>query len=263
MSQIPDWLITSAITIALFLFLRFNEEKIRSFLRFADNNKLKGKIEYLEEKLDKTEKDWKDSIENVKAAYEAEIKTLHLYIESLLEQIDALKAFTNFNEEKTPSLLLVCGETTFCEQDENSISRANVDYKRIIPTSIEELEEEFRRARIAEHPYQFIHISSHASPVGMLINGINVNPFRLAKMIDKTKVLVLAGCKDIRIADRLVGVADYIISLREDTATELLEEFTYLFWRNINLGIPVNQAYDQAIRLLPELKNQIDFRASK
>ena len=255
--------IPALVTIILFFLIRLYDHKLgRIFYGGTDDREayLRGQIEYLEAKQKESNAAFELAMAKLKAEYEEENKILRRYVDNLLEQVGNLRRQIEFSEHSEPALLLVCGEATFCEQDENSIRRAGIKYTRLSNASSTTFMEEMRRRRISGNPYDYVHISAHAGPKGILFGSENVSSYELSRILGNLSILFLAGCSDVKVADKLIGPVKAIISLREDTDSALIEEFSYQFWKEIKLGRDSKHAFTESLNALPERTGQIDLR---
>jgi hypothetical protein len=120
--------------------------------------------------------------------------------------------------------------------------------------------QELQRQRLAGAITKYIQISGHASANGFVFADRVLDSYKLAELISGTDTIVLAGCSGVSIADKMIGAARVVISVREDVYSLDMADFTYSFWRAVNSGRDVKSAYEIARIEVPAVASFIDYR---
>lgn len=231
--------------------------------RNGEADLMKYKVVVLEQEIVAIKKKHEEEIGELRASHSKEITYLKDYIEYLLLEIQKLKG-ERVNDQRhsllTPSLLLVCGNSAFGQQDENAITRAGMLHIRLADASFDDLAEEIQRRRLNHDLYKYVQISAHADRNGIQLKDGLANTYKLAEVLQGVELAILAGCSDIRVADKLIGSVEAVISVREEVVSELMENFSYSFWRSMNTGRSIRDSYERAKAEVPEIATYIDLR---
>jgi hypothetical protein len=131
-------------------------------------------------------------------------------------------------------------------QAQTSLRLATLD-----PVTLVDLENMLDRQRLNGTPIRYVHFGVHSDQRGLyLADGVATWEW-LSERLDGVDVVVLAGCSNDRIADKL-RVVDAVISVR---AREIQNKdaglFVEVFWLAIGNGDSAQKAFEQALERAP------------
>ncbi len=211
----------------------------------------------------------------MKQQYEAQITALRAEAEKMRAEmqgrIDFLLetlALRGAAEQSKPAgnqeMLVVIGEDDIAlRMDLLVIRRAGMKFHRLSPASKAALEIYLSRKRKAGASPRYIHIAAHASAEGIRLSDGLADPEWLADRLDGVEVLLIAGCEGDNIGDVLAGIARYVITMTEPVTNATrpglsdIGVFAETFWRAIQQGESVGNAYERALRASPSWIGEI------
>lgn len=157
-------------------------------------------------------------------------------------------------------LLLICGDVSqFCTADRMAIRKAGVPFHRIIESTKQKIDDEFRRRRADNTLYKWVHISSHAGANGIqLVDGLAGADW-WNDLLEGVQVIFLAACKTVEIADALAGMCT-VVSTTEEIEDKHAADFTYIFWRQMKEHGRPERAYQEALLAVPQVAEFTDIR---
>lgn len=157
-------------------------------------------------------------------------------------------------------LLLICGDVSqFCTADRMAIRKAGVPFHRIIESTKQKIDDEFRRRRADSTLYKWVHISSHAGASGIqLVDGLAGADW-WNELLEGVQVIFLAACKTVEIADALAGMLT-VVSTTEEIEDKHAADFTYIFWRQMKEHGRPERAYQEALLAVPQVAEFTDIR---
>lgn len=204
---------------------------------------------------------------------ESKIHSMQILINMLLERSvlipDApLSAKSDLPPEVIPVLkkkiarpvLLVYGVDEFGEQDRAALRKAGVTFFRLKSASLDDLRTELQRRRSDGNLYDVVHISSHGSDKGLLLESDLVSGGELSEILDGVRVIFLGTCNNQKIADKLVGIVKYVIVVYEEIDTNDAASFVYEFYRRYKTNMDVEAAFTGAIGVMPNISEFVDLR---
>lgn len=125
-------------------------------------------------------------------------------------------------------------------------------FTRLMNPSYQEFVDHTRRIRVQSDITLYCHIASHMNPSGMQFRDQHVSPDMLSVHLTGMEVLFLAGCESTAIGD-LLGVVPHVVTLLEAIDNKAARILGELFWLGIGRGLPPPQAYQAAIKRLPDV----------
>lgn len=200
---------------------------------------------------------------------EAKIKSMQLMINMLLDRsvvvpdlpIPITPEIAPIIKKKIQRpVLLVYGVEEFGNQDRAALRKAGITFFRIKSASLDDLATELQRRRSDGTLYDIVHISSHGGDSGILMDTEVVNGERLAEVLSGVNGIFLGTCSNQKIADKLVGIVNYVIVVYEDIDTTLAADFVYEFYKRYKTDLDIVKAYEGAIAVMPHVAEFIDLR---
>lgn len=245
--------------IFLLWFIAKNKRQVLQSLSIEDNE-----VENLKEKV-KTLENYAKDLENKVKAMEALISTL---IDRITEvnarQLEPLKKEFNALRPQIQRLarpvLLVFGDSELGEQDRNALRRAGVSFFRLKYGSLDDLRSELHRRRSEKSLYDIVHISAHGSRDNILINTDVVDGIELSNVLSGVRGIFLATCSNQDIADKLLGIVNYVVVVHEDIDTRLAANFVYEFYCRYKVDLDIDAAFSGALSVMPEISEFVDLR---
>lgn len=129
-------------------------------------------------------------------------------------------------------------------------ARTDLRFSRVMPATFDALRRTLQRYRSAGMPIQYVHLSVHASPQGVMLADGVVDGLKLSEILAGVDVLVIAGCSSDAVGD-LLGAARHVISMREAIAHDDARVFTEIFWTAIGEGLKPQEAFNRVLDRAP------------
>ena len=254
-----DYFIIPFCIVLLIVFIFRNQLRNVKFFRFENEEvvQLRERIKLLEA--------YANELEN-------KVRTMENLVNNLLERITQLNArqFEPLKEEikslkintKRPTrpVLLVYGTAEFGEQDRNSLRRAGISFFRLKQANLEELKNELHRRRSEENLYDIVHISSHGGGEKLLLATEEVDAIELSNVLVGVRGIFLATCSNHNIADKLLGIVNYVVVIYEEISTQLLANFVFEFYKRYKNDWDIEVAFNEALVVMPEVSEFVDLR---
>ena len=205
---------------------------------------------------------WKAKVQEIQKELEEERRINRI----LSEEINSLKKRIENLEDKNPILtsekatLLVLGDNSFGTADRNALRRAGVLFHRLIDGSFKSLREELQRKRSEGRQYKIVHISSHASELGIQFSDGVFTGDELSNILDDIHLLFLASCNNVSIADKVLGIVDDIIVVYENVNTNDMESFVFEFYNELKINFDIDSSFNSAIKKVPSVAEFVDRR---
>lgn len=119
------------------------------------------------------------------------------------------------------------------------------------PVTLVDLENTLDRQRLNGTPIRFVHFGVHSDQNGLyLADGVATWQW-LSERLDGVEVLLLAGCSNDRVADKL-RVVDAVVSVRaREIQNKDASLFVEVFWLAIGNGASAQAAFEQALERAP------------
>jgi len=157
-------------------------------------------------------------------------------------------------------LLLVMGDEAAGQIDEAAIMRARISYRRRQNCTAQDLDEELRRRRLDGTLYPWIHIAAHMGPEGIQLGNDVVSRDWLLRRLQGVQILFLNGCENVKVADGLAGLVDWVVVIYEKIDQRDAGDFAYSFWNAIATSQSPAQAYLRALKEVPQVSAFVDMR---
>lgn len=258
-----DFLLTISISVLFFLLFLLLVKK--NIIRVNDDrySALEDKIELYKALLEEERRQWeKERVRLLNEIAEAFRKITKLERENVtlkarIEEIEKIEKI--FHLPQTP-LLLICGDKTFCEKDAIQLNKAKIWYRVLENATKENLLEELARRRQNKDLYPWIHISAHGMPEGIKLSDGVATPEWWNGVLDGISVAFFANCSGAKVGDTLAGLVDYVIVFYGERESELIEQFTYIFWSEMLKHGDAMQAYKICLGEIPSLRRYADIR---
>lgn len=264
MSSSPEFLLLLVEIMLIYVTLRVGENFMRGHLR-SKQDFMAIKVAYLENEIKEQALAHQKEIQSLKAEYDQKLYHAEEYSRYLMDEIQKLKVGSP-SPTSHDRLLLVCAadsSSSICKEDENAVIRSKMPYTRLHNATIELLSQEIQRRRLAGDQFKYVQISGHASANGFVFANRTIDAYELATVIRGAQTVILAGCSDVSIADKLIGAVQSVISVREDVYSLDMANFTYSFWRAIVAGQSTKSAYEIARIEVPAVASFVDYREER
>ena len=172
-----------------------------------------------------------------------------------------LEQYENADVELFFPLLVICGpDETIAQADLAAIRQANFAFRRIINATKETITDELTRRREAGDLPRFIHVAAHSGPQGIqLADGVADQRF-WNEQLTGIEGVFLAGCANVKVADWIIGVVDWVLSTTEPVRNDQAKAFTRAFWLCVGQNKTAQQAYRRACQVVPMFREYTDFR---
>jgi len=159
-------------------------------------------------------------------------------------------------------LLLICGpDEAMCNNDRQALRRAGVVFQRLNLATKQLIVDELRRRRQDNTLYNWVHVTAHAGPEGVLLSDGIADPQWWGQNFDGINVIFLAACKTSTVADQLAGLTR-VIFMQADVSERDAADFTYAFWSAMVEKHDPAEAYRIAVRMVPTVAEFVDFRSN-
>lgn len=188
-----------------------------------------------------------------------ELKQRILYLEGLLYSTSTVPNGISSKYE----ILIIGGNDKFLQTDENALQKARLEhrYTRIASATKAKIDAELRRRRHNNMMYKYVIISAHMSKAGVfLADGTTLDGYWLARNLQGVDLLYLNGCESVDVADIVHGVTNYVISMMETVPDSVAGSFAYAFWRKIEEGDSVEDAFNYALNVEPAASPYVDLQ---
>ena len=193
---------------------------------------------------------------------ERKIVGLEMTIDLLMEKIalpEQDKQSLRVQVSSRP-VLLVFGDERFGNNDRNALRRAGVPFFRLTSTSLEDLERELQRRRSENRLYDVVHIAAHSSENIININRDFVTGRNLSNALSGVRCLFLSTCSNSEIADDIVGIVKYVITIYEAIEDNDASNFAYEFYKRYKEAHDIEEAFNGAIAVMPHISEFVDLR---
>jgi len=159
-------------------------------------------------------------------------------------------------------MLQIVGNEKFGEADRVAFRKAGIPFRRLNEATRSLISDELRRRRLDGTMYIWVTISAHIQPAGVILEaGSDTVPAAWwNEQLSGVEILLLNGCESIAVADDLVGLVGYVVSLAEAIPDDLAADFAYAFWRRVKAGDNAMYAFRRTIAQLPAVAEYADIR---
>jgi hypothetical protein len=150
----------------------------------------------------------------------------------------------------SPRLLVCVGDDPALEVDLAMLrgvrARAGLAFHALHRVSRASFARSLRRAREVGRPVRFVHLSCHASALGVeFVDGIADGAW-LSARLEGVQVLIIAACRGDEVGDWL-RVVPYVITFADDLPHADAATLTFTFWEAIAFGASPASALESAL----------------
>ena len=157
-------------------------------------------------------------------------------------------------------VLLVYGDSGFGEADRNAMRRAGISFFRLISSSLEDLRTELHRRRSDGRMYDIVHISAHGGEGQINLTHTVVSGLALSDVLSGVRCVFLGTCSNQGVADKLIGIVQYVVVVYEDIQNTDAADFTYEFYRHYKEFMDIEKAFSEALKVMPQISEFVDLR---
>ena len=198
------------------------------------------------------------SLQRMLVEKQNEIDTLKERIRQLErgQAVDAAQAIALNATPTAREVLLACiGNDPMLRLDLAHLRRVqaqtNLRLATLDPVTLVDMENMLDRQRLNRTPIHYIHFGVHSDQNGLyLADGVATWEW-LSERLDGVEVMLLAGCTNDRVADKL-RVVDAVVSVRaREIQNKDASLFVEVFWLAIGNGLSAQDAFEQALERAP------------
>ena len=223
-----------------------NRSKLLNLLNIEDDQvtKLKQQISEMERKI---------------SALEATIQVL---LKSIPQQNQIIREEEKVVLKKKIArpVLLVYGEAEFGEEDRTAMRRAGLSFFRLRAANLKSLYDELQRRRSEGTLYDMVHISAHGDLENIGLGNDMVDGSELSNIFSGIRGVFLNACSNQYIADKLIGVVNYVIVIYDEIETGIAASFAYEFYKRYALDLDIEKAFSGALLIMPDISDFVDLR---
>lgn len=157
-------------------------------------------------------------------------------------------------------VLLVYGDQSFGDADRNAMRRAGISFFRLVSSNLEDLRTELHRRRSDGRIYDIVHISAHGGNGMINLDNAFVTGVDLSDVLSNVRCVFLGTCSNQDIADKLVGIVKYVITVYEDIKSQDASDFTYEFYKRYKNNLDIESSFVEALRIMPHVSEFVDLR---
>jgi hypothetical protein len=128
--------------------------------------------------------------------------------------------------------------------------RTGLQYTRVRGVTRDLFAGHLDRARASGRPFRLVHLGVHGAEEGLVFGDGLVSWDWLSGVLNSVDVLVIASCNSSNVGDWL-GVVPHVITMSEQLSMEDGARFGQLFWTEIGLGAPAQEALHSALERSP------------
>lgn len=177
-------------------------------------------------------------------------------LESQLNQLERMEQ----DRFSLVHLLLICGDESFCDEDEIQLNKARIWFRKLEHATKESLENELNRRRQDGTLYKWVHISAHGTESGIQLSDGIVSGEWWNQQLSGVDVVVLANCDSVGVGDFLAGVVNVVVVIYGQRGSGLISTFSFSFWSELARTNNVRKAFSKAVRDVPQLRPYVDLR---
>ncbi len=189
--------------------------------------------------------------------------TIHVLIDKLTKAtgtVPEIPAPIEQNVGLLRPVLLVYGDQGFGDADRNAMRRAGISFFRLVSSDLEDLRAELHRRRSDGHIYDIVHISAHGGNGMINLDNAFVTGVDLSDVLSNVRCVFLGTCSNQDIADKLVGIVKYVITVYEDIKSQDASDFTYEFYKRYKNSLDIESSFVEALRIMPHISEFVDLR---
>lgn len=189
--------------------------------------------------------------------------TIHVLIDKLTKATGTVPEIPNPIEQNVGLLrpvLLVYGDQGFGDADRNAMRRAGISFFRLVSSNLEDLRTELHRRRSDGRIYDIVHISAHGGSGQLNLDNVIVSGTDLSDVLSNVRCVFLGTCSNQEVADKLVGIVKYVITVYEEIKTQDAADFTYEFYKRYKNNLDIETSFVEALRIMPHVSEFVDLR---
>ncbi len=189
--------------------------------------------------------------------------TIHVLIDKLTKAtgtVPEIPAPIEQNVGLLRPVLLVYGDQGFGDADRNAMRRAGISFFRLVSSDLEHLRTELHRRRSDGRIYDIVHISAHGGDGTINLDNAFVTGVDLSDVLSNVRCVFLGTCSNQEVADKLVGVVKFVITVYEDIKSTDASDFTYEFYKRYKNGLDIESSFVEALRVMPHVSEFVDLR---
>lgn len=157
-------------------------------------------------------------------------------------------------------MLLICGDESFCDNDELQLVRAGIEYRKFEHATLTQIEGEFQRRRLDGTLYPWVHISAHGTVDGWVLSSGIMTAEWAARHFRGVRILFAASCDSQAVGDVVHGIVASVVVVYGARGSGAISTFAGIFWSEMARSGDVKAAYLLAREKCPELRNFVDLR---
>lgn len=186
--------------------------------------------------------------------------TIHVLLDKLTKSTNVVVEQDKPQPTLVKPVLLVYGDNSFGETDRNAMRRAGVSFFRLTSSNLEDLRQELHRRRSDGRMYDVVHISAHGGSGQINLDKVFVTGTDLSDVLSNVRCVFLGTCSNQEVADKLVGVVKYVISVYEEIQSADAAEFTYEFYKRYKDSFDIEASFNGAMKIMPQISEFVDLR---
>lgn len=189
--------------------------------------------------------------------------TIHVLLDKLAKNTGVVPELPQTPEQVssfTRPVLLVYGDNSFGETDRNAMRRAGISFFRLVSSNLEDLRSELHRRRSDGRMYDVVHISAHGGSGQINLDNVLVSGTELSDVLSNVRCVFLGTCSNQEVADKLVGIVRYVITVYEEIKSSDAADFTYEFYKRYKHSLDVESSFVEALRVMPHVSEFVDLR---
>lgn len=192
--------------------------------------------------------------------------TIHVLLDKLAKTTGVVPEIHQAVEQVSTLIrpvLLVYGDNSFGEADRNAMRRAGISFFRLVSSNLEDLRTELHRRRSDGRMYDVVHISAHGGSGQINLDRVFVTGMELSDVLSNVRCVFLGTCSNQEVADKLVGIVKYVITVYEDIKSTDAADFTYEFYKRYKNSLDVEGSFVEALRVMPHVSEFVDLRVGE
>lgn len=189
--------------------------------------------------------------------------TIHVLLDELAKNTGVTPELPQAVEQVATLIrpvLLVYGDNSFGEADRNAMRRAGISFFRLASSNLEDLRTELHRRMSDGRIYDVVHISAHGGSGQINLDGVFVTGMELSDVLSNVRCVFLGTCSNQEVADKLVGIVKYVITVYEDIKSSDAADFTYEFYKRYKNSLDIEGSFVEALRVMPHVSEFVDLR---
>lgn len=199
-----------------------------------------------------------ESLEKQLAEANAKITELERVVNGYKTTYSSGNERTKYSE----SLLVVIGSDPALKIDLATLRAvkriSGMNFTRILNAKFEDFHRVMSENRLAGKPIRRVLFSVHSDERGILLGGRIVGAEELSAELQDVEVLMIAGCESSEMGQWL-GVAKYVVTLREKVPMDDASRFVEAFWTAIGKRVDPEDSFYDAIEKVPAVSEHAEL----